>query len=460
MITVLALIGAAGLILFRYAGNDLRPTERRETATPTALTPQSPSPPPELRPLKNLPGPALAIMSSIRKAFQEKRYKEALQIAGKELQSQSSANVAFHHWLQKQLPVLRTSLAWQLLNQGKCSEALEYFGQVIQQLPVAEAYKGIAFCHQKAGLWGPAEEAILEYRKQRPDDPGVNLLFVDILESTGRFEEGVEILGKLAAAPTGNLKQEVLQKKLSAMRARARESGHQVQITSDHFTLTYRAEHEAFAGQAIEDLEEALHEFNSQLEIPWPDSPIEVLLYPRQDFRQLVSNSPPWARAIFDGRIRVPLPPGDNPGPAINRDLRHELTHALLARQTAGRRLPSWFNEGIARFLECPGGCRSFTFPQTRTRLLEPGELEGSFLHFSHSRAALAYKQSHFLILCLTRLGLRGSDSPLHDIIRSLHPGTGSGSEKLVQAAHLNWRTFYREARGLWDQRRLPPSSP
>ena len=76
--------------------------------------------------------------------------------------------------------------------------------------------------------------------------------------------------------------------------------------------------------------------------------PIVVILYPQQTFYDL-TGMPPEVHGLFDGKIRVPLLGLKSLTPRLEQVLRHELVHALIFLK-AGRRVPTWVQEGMAQY--------------------------------------------------------------------------------------------------------------
>ena len=74
-----------------------------------------------------------------------------------------------------------------------------------------------------------------------------------------------------------------------------------------HFQLSFVDGGQAagLATAILETLEDAYAELGSELAY-YPDVRVPVLLYSHKDFAA-VTNSPDWAGAVYDGKIRLPL---------------------------------------------------------------------------------------------------------------------------------------------------------
>jgi hypothetical protein len=91
------------------------------------------------------------------------------------------------------------------------------------------------------------------------------------------------------------------------------------------------------------------------LEDEFRDSPpgdTIVILYSRVQFHEITA-TPRWVGGSYDGKIRIPVGglSTEAEAKALGPVLTHELTHAFL-RSIVARRLPLWFEEGIAEHFE------------------------------------------------------------------------------------------------------------
>lgn len=82
----------------------------------------------------------------------------------------------------------------------------------------------------------------------------------------------------------------------------------------------------------------------------FPDHLITVILYPESQFQQVKGVSHQIG-GLYDGKIRLPLRPGELTGAELQRVLWHEYTHAIVHDLSKGK-CPLWLNEGIATLQE------------------------------------------------------------------------------------------------------------
>src|ERR1051326_1497903 len=83
-------------------------------------------------------------------------------------------------------------------------------------------------------------------------------------------------------------------------------------------------------------------------------SPIKVVLAPENS--EWARQVPPWVAGVaIGGSDTVVIFPNRSPGyphDTLEDVLRHEITHVLIERASAGRPIPRWFNEGLAMAAE------------------------------------------------------------------------------------------------------------
>ena len=160
----------------------------------------------------------------------------------------------------------------------------------------------------------------------------------------------------------------------------------------DRFRVMFegRAE-QATASQAVAILNRAFWRIGEKLG-SFPSETIVTVLYTEQQFRD-ITRAPEWSGGQYDGRIRIPVAGASRSPELFERVLVHELTHAMLDA-IAGRRVPSWLNEGLAQYFE--GSDRD----AARRRVRAAGSaiplraLERGFGRLDASQAILAYDES------------------------------------------------------------------
>lgn len=149
---------------------------------------------------------------------------------------------------------------------------------------------------------------------------------------------------------------------------------------------------EVLAERALESLDRAFWRVGDLLGGTFPINPISVVLYTREQFRDL-TRAPVWAAAAYDGIIRLPVRGALDAPAELDRVLAHEFTHALV-RTLAVSGVPTWLNEGVAAAVE------SDDLSWAETRIEQAGgpvplsRLAQSFGRFSAWEAELAYASS------------------------------------------------------------------
>lgn len=167
-----------------------------------------------------------------------------------------------------------------------------------------------------------------------------------------------------------------------------------------HFQLSFvdGVQGASLAPEILEVLEDAYAELGSDLSY-YPDVKVPILLYARRDFSS-VTNSPDWAGAVYDGKVRLPLGGLRHMNDQLKAMLYHEYMHVLV-HYMANRQVPVWLNEGLAE----TAGRRIFPLPLTALRdavasrrLIDWDQLSRPFTALAESEVRLAYEQSYSMV--------------------------------------------------------------
>jgi hypothetical protein len=197
------------------------------------------------------------------------------------------------------------------------------------------------------------------------------------------------------------------------------------QNESSHFTLKYegRQTPESLRRDLVSTLESHYNDLVRDLGVA-PRGSIAVVLYTDQTFFD-VTQSPSWAGAVNDGKLRIPVNGMSSVTSELSRVLKHELAHSFI-NQLAGGRCPQWLNEGIAQAMEP----KSLSSRGRRLAELFKAQqeipfnaLEGSFMRFSPIEAILAYDESLAAVQFI--IDTQGA-SDLHRILQRLAEGNST----------------------------------
>ncbi len=365
----------------------------------------------------------------------------------------------FREWLIRQKPILLTSLAWTKIKSQDCDDAVKIFYRALAISPVIEAQKGIGYCLRVMKNWPEAASYLALYVLAKPADVEGRLMYADTLESLGRYDEAVSILeGAPTLADATSEMKELAKQRLTAMRAKAKSGAGQKTERSENFFVSYHEDsHDGILKQVLEILEAGMSEYSSLLGVTPPANPIEVILYRKEDFVDVIPGGPGWAEGAFDGRMRVPVSPdmlGDVNG-RLAIILRHELSHAVLSNRSGGRPWPTWFDEGLAQYLACRGRtCESFKFPAKLSSFSTVARLTHPFVTLDDIDASTAYLHSLYIVQGI----FRSKGDAWLDLLSSRLPVNGPVTSDFI-AETLGWSSF-DELWGLagerWSQKLQP----
>lgn len=414
--------------------------------------------------LKSEPAPALeqpkdpfadqemAMYRRIVAGYTTGDFAGALNLANQAL-SADMTSPAFREWLTRQWPALMTSHGWMKIKTQDCDEAIKIFYKVLASSQLPEAQKGLGFCLRVTKNWPEAASYLATYILAKPSDIEGRLIYADTLESLGRFDEAVTILeGAVAQTDQDPAAVEMAKQRLQAMKAKAKEGAKQKTERSEHFFVSYREEdHEGILRPVLDILEAAVAEYSEILGIAPPGTPVEVILYRKEDFQNVIPGGPGWAEGVFDGRMRVPVAGHmiSNVNGTLATVLRHELSHAMLSFRSGGRGWPTWFDEGLAQYLSCrKRDCDQFRFPPRSGVFSNESVLTQPFVTLDGIEAGRAYLHSLYLVRGMVR---SKGEAVLGDISARVPPtGTLTSDFIATVAGRDSFSELWRDAELWW----------
>ncbi len=381
-------------------------------------------------------------------AFNSGNYFKALATLEQKLRQQGLPS-AQRRWLQTQLPTALTAAGRLHVDLGDCDTGIEHLARAERLRHNALNLRGLAWCHYRKREFRTASPYFDAYLQERRNDIEMLLLYSDMLAEQEEYKLALAFLAKIdrvGFSPEQQQRLRVQEQKLQAQERHASEQ--QAVMETNSFKITYQRQlHDELSVEIAATLDTALHYYVDHYGFAYPERKIAVDVYAVELFRELMAAQPHWVEGYFDGRIRIPVAVANFSLSKLRRTLRHELVHALLAQRSGFRRLPSWFDEGLAQYLACLDNCTAFSFPADG-ELLPAKVLRGSFLTLAQVQAQRAYHHSLFLITLLENE--RRATSELKTIIAAISPQQGVSSDALLEVVAKNFADFHRHASISW----------
>ena len=172
-----------------------------------------------------------------------------------------------------------------------------------------------------------------------------------------------------------------------------------------------------------------------------PARRISVVVYNGEQFER-VRSAHSWARAYYDGKLRVAVRGWPAGRTELRRDLRHELTHAFI--HELHPKAPLWLHEGLASYAAIgKSTAAAQQFRSGKYELLDLSTFTGAFANSGDPTVVRrGYLQSLMLVGYLKRTG---STRQLQALLREIDGGTDAdvalrlvyrrGMKDLLQAA-------------------------
>lgn len=389
--------------------------------------------------------------NEVRKLFSEKRYEEALTLIADEIKKLNSGNgdAIYREWLERQKWILKTAQAWAFLEKQNCSGAMS----ILQEIPAENlpdvALKGIGYCKLMARDWQDAEGYLSRYIQGRNHDQEAVQLLARVKESQGLYEEALDLTKSLESMPDDGAPKLDLEPMKKSLQAKQDESSSQLMLESGFFKIHYQPNIPLeFIEKTVETMNRTAGKLNMDFGIDYPSAIIDVFFHSAERFGE-ITHGPEWVGGVYDGQIRLPISDDGRWNEGVERSIRHELAHALLAEMVARRSLPTWFQEGFAQMAECASLCLNFPYAATTQKFFPIEKFDESFMKMGSREAQVAYKQSLYLTIIMHRQLGNANVRQMFALIPGLESLT---SKDIVEQSGMSFEEVYEAAKLSWEK--------
>ncbi len=322
--------------------------------------------------------------------------------------------------LQANLVTVLRNWAVAEINAGRPEQAVELLREAMKfdRAPSILSLMGIA--QQRLGDWHDAEDTLQEAVRLGASDPMAFVALGRVYRQQGDQQGAVEMFQRAresgAAGPDFESMLERLERELDA-------EWDFVDFSTAHFRFSFEQGENQEAARLVSDvLEDAYFSVGRKLDL-YPDTPVDVVLYPSEDFHE-VTQTPDWTGGVYDGRIKLPVRGVEGRSELLERTLRHEYGHVLVTKISRGK-VPVWLNEGLAIWAEesADGDREDWAYDTIAgRRLFTLEELAPPFTELPADRVQVAYAQSYLAVRAI--LGDYGE----RHLLELLRAAGGSGS--------------------------------
>lgn len=314
--------------------------------------------------------------------FNQGHYQEAL-----DLFKQAFALRPEEITLRKNVAQAHAQLGWEAIRRNAFVDAEPHFKASIEQFDKEAAfYFGAAIAFHRQQKEREALRMLEIGITLDPEQAIAHKLLGEIYEGRNEFKQAIAAWEKASRLDPRDA---ALAARIEKMRREHRLFSRFQQAQTLHFNLLFEGREEKDRARLVIQLLEGAYQEVGKRFSYYPERTILAILYTDQQFRD-VTQSPAWTKALFDGKIHLPIGGPIENEALLKKVVYHEFTHALVHQLSRGK-TPTWLNEGLALYFE-EGG----TLDRDRLALplLPLDRLHGSFMMYDESTARRAYAQS------------------------------------------------------------------
>lgn len=435
----LALVGTAGAVLAWQLSPVLKwVVEPSQSGTPSPSSPQPESasntvvvvtPPPSSSPtVTTLPTSTAAghspkdetLDAAAQKNFDAYAHFQMGNYEGAVSQLRSALKVRPHDELiRKNLTTSLLALGFFKLQKKEVAEAEAAFEEATK-MGNPDARRALAGLKLRQGQIEPARELLEELSKGGTDPESLRVL-IDLALSQDELERADDLLNRMSELLS---KPDMAQSQAASdllayvdsrrKRLEQKRNFLRVQdvVTRQGIEVSYSASELRPMADSVARAIESVQNRLSLILGPLPaHARLRAWLVPTNDFNKM-TGAPPWAAAVFDGYIRIPVGRTTN-GRAVSIDVlerlaQHETTHAYMYA-FCGDILPSWIGEGLAQIYEGRSVSQSQSDLQRalgrKAMTSIEGEIERPFTEARSDLVSRLYARSHLLVSAMSKEG-------------------------------------------------------
>lgn len=295
--------------------------------------------------------------------------------------------------LKENVAVCYLAIGWEALNKGDLAEAERNFNECLTYSEQYQAYEGLAFIASKKDDLALSEKYYLKALEINPQAGEAMLNLGIVYYYQEKLDQALEILTQYARInPSDETAKYYIEK---IKREGPVENGLDTRETG-HFTVKYSGSNKNLVGDWLLPVLEDAHAVVGERLGYYPERKITVILYTDEEFKA-ATDSPGWAGAIFDGKIRIPVKGASGSVDLLRKMVIHEYTHAVVF-ELGGQECPTWLNEGLAQIMEGADVNNAHAVVMGYVKAKGPAiplrGLGGSFTAMSSDNAYAAYMMS------------------------------------------------------------------
>lgn len=288
---------------------------------------------------------------------------------------------------QPELPVPE---AWAALERGDASRAAGLFREALERSPRNPMlHFGAGWAAYVLGRHDASISALKRALEYNPSFVQAAALLGTVAYASSDLDLAVRSMEKAASLAPNDRR---IRQQLEQWRKESALHSSFDQRTGVRFKVLFEGVEQQALGERVARVLESSYWAIGKTLNSYPGETLTVVLYTNKQFQD-ITRAPAWAGGGYDGRIRLAVGGAMRTPAALDRVVRHELVHAMIAH-AAPRNVPAWVHEGLASVLE---GTDRLWVRRTLAGTSEVFPLEDlttGFGHLDGREALVAYAES------------------------------------------------------------------